>query len=109
MSFTFTFVYVEMLDVKNHPNSHPNSHPSSTDAKWIKLPDLPANRTEMAVVYVQGRIYVIGGAGTGLNSRNGGNRLSSLSGMNANGGGSDLRGTGFDLEGNYTMGTIRSD
>ena len=47
--------------------------------------------------------------GTGLNSRNGGNRLSSLSGMNANGGGSDLRGTGFDLEGNYTMGTIRSE
>ena len=55
-----------MLDVKNHPNSHPNSHPSSTDAKWIKLPDLPANRTEMAVVYVQGRIYVIGGAGATL-------------------------------------------
>ena len=64
----YALPYVEMLDVKNHPNSHPNSHPSSTDAKWIKLPDLPANRTEMAVVYVQGRIYVIGGAGATLSS-----------------------------------------
>jgi hypothetical protein len=46
--------YVEMLDVGV----------GGVPAKsWTRLADLPANRTEVAVVVVGARIYVIGGAG----------------------------------------------
>ena len=48
--------YVEMLDM------------GSAAAEWVPLPDLPANRTEIAVIYVAPRIYVIGGAGATISS-----------------------------------------
>jgi len=51
--------YVEMMNVK--PNGE-------MDKSWTRLPNLPANRTESAVVFCQGRVYVIGGAGATIAS-----------------------------------------
>jgi hypothetical protein len=54
----FAVPYVEML----------NLNVKKDDEAWVKLPDLPANRTEIAVVFCLGRIYVIGGAGATISS-----------------------------------------
>jgi len=52
--------YVEMLTIGGA--SSDGTEPS----RWMNLPNLPANRTEIAVVFCLGRIYVIGGAGATL-------------------------------------------
>ena len=54
----FAVPYVEML----------NLNAKKDDEAWVKLPELPANRTEIAVVFCLGRIYVIGGAGATISS-----------------------------------------
>jgi hypothetical protein len=68
----FAVPYVEVLDVMTHrdgslvrgnDDSDGDEEKALRRRKWKRIADLPANRTELSLVVVQGRVYAIGGAG----------------------------------------------